>query len=116
VIAIPSATGDEIRRIVNVCLDTGIEFKIIPSMREMIEGHARVTQVRDVQIEDLLGRETVDLPLDGRNPDLEGRTVMVTGGAGSIGSELARQIARLQPARLSCWTRRRARSTSSTTS
>jgi len=83
-----------------VCLDTGIEFKIIPSMREMIEGHARVTQVRDVQIEDLLGRETVDLPLDGRNPDLEGRTVMVTGGAGSIGSELARQIARLQPARL----------------
>ncbi len=100
VIAIPSATGDEIRRIVNVCLDTGIEFKIIPSVREMIEGHARVTQVRDVQIEDLLGRETVDLPLDGRNPDLEGRTVMVTGGAGSIGSELARQIARLQPARL----------------
>lgn len=100
VIAIPSATRDEMRRIVDACLGSGIELKIVPSMRELIQEEARVTELRSVQIEDLLGRETVDLPLEGPHTDLEGRTVLVTGGAGSIGSELARQVARFRPSRL----------------
>jgi FlaA1/EpsC-like NDP-sugar epimerase len=99
VIAIPSAGRDEMQRIVDLCMATDIELKIVPSMREMADGHTRVTELRDVQIEDLLGRETVELPAQAQS-DLRGRTVLVTGGAGSIGSELARQIARLGPARL----------------
>lgn len=100
VIAIPSVAREEMRRIVDACLSTGIELKIVPSMRELVEEQARVTELRDVQIEDLLGRDSVDLSLEGPHTDLEGRTVLVTGGAGSIGSELARQIARFRPARL----------------
>jgi FlaA1/EpsC-like NDP-sugar epimerase len=100
VIAIPSATREEMRRIVDACLNTGIEFKIVPSMRELIQGKARVTELRSVQIEDLLGRETVEFALEGPLTGIQGRTVMVTGGAGSIGSELARQIARFGPSRL----------------
>ncbi|HEY0038336.1 MAG TPA: nucleoside-diphosphate sugar epimerase/dehydratase [Longimicrobium sp.] len=100
VIAIPSATRGEIRTIVDACLATGVEFKIVPSMREMLNGDARLTELRDVQIEDLLGRETVELSMDGPQIDLQGSTVLVTGGAGSIGSELARQVARFRPSRL----------------
>jgi FlaA1/EpsC-like NDP-sugar epimerase len=100
VIAIPSATRDEMRRIVDACLGTGIEFKIVPSMRELIQGNARVTELRSVQIEDLLGRETVEFAMEGPLTGMQGRTVLVTGGAGSIGSELARQIARFSPSRL----------------
>jgi FlaA1/EpsC-like NDP-sugar epimerase len=100
VIAIPSATREEMRKIVEECLAAGVEFKIVPSIREMLDGRARLGQLRNVQIEDLLGREAVDLGVDGPRRDLEGRTVLVTGGAGSIGSELARQIAAFAPARL----------------
>ena len=100
VIAIPSATRDQMRAIVDACLATGIEFKIVPSMREMLDGRARMGELRDVQIEDLLGREAIELDMEGPLGDLEGRTVLVTGGAGSIGSELARQVARYAPARL----------------
>ena len=100
VIAIPSATRDEMRQIVDACMETGVEFKIVPSMREMIQGEARLTELRSVQIEDLLGRETVELPMEGLQTDLQGHTILVTGGAGSIGSELARQIARFRPSRL----------------
>jgi FlaA1/EpsC-like NDP-sugar epimerase len=100
VIAIPSASRDDMRRLVDRCLQTGVDFKIVPSMREMLEGRARVNQLRDVQIEDLLGREAVDLSIDPTGGGLRGRTVLVTGGAGSIGSELARQIAVFRPARL----------------
>ena len=100
VIAIPSATREEMRKIVEECLAAGVEFKIVPSIREMLDGRARLGQLRPVQIEDLLGREAVDLGIDGPRRDLEGRTVLVTGGAGSIGSELARQIAAFAPARL----------------
>jgi FlaA1/EpsC-like NDP-sugar epimerase len=100
VIAIPSATREEMRKIVEECLAAGIDFKIVPSIREMLDGRARLGQLRNVQIEDLLGREAVDLGIDGPRSDLEGRTVLVTGGAGSIGSELARQIAGFAPSRL----------------
>ena len=100
VIAIPSATREQMQGIVQACLATGIDFKIVPSMREMLDGRARVGELRDVQIEDLLGREAIELELEGPRGDLQGRTVLVTGGAGSIGSELARQVARIGPRRL----------------
>ena len=100
VIAIPSATREQMRTIVESCMATGVDFKIVPSIRELLDGRARLGQLRNVQIEDLLGREAVDLGLDGPRSDLEGRVVLVTGGAGSIGSELARQIAGFNPARL----------------
>jgi FlaA1/EpsC-like NDP-sugar epimerase len=100
VIAIPSASRPEMRRIVDACLRTGKDFKIVPSMREMLDGRARVGELRKVQIEDLLGRETIELEMDGPSRDISGRTVLVTGGAGSIGSELARQAARFGPRRL----------------
>jgi FlaA1/EpsC-like NDP-sugar epimerase len=100
VIAIPSATRAEMRQIVDACLRTGIEFKIVPSMRELLDGRARMGQLRNVQIEDLLGREVVRLTGQGPAADIRDSTVLVTGGAGSIGSELARQLARLNPRKL----------------
>ena len=100
VIAIPSATRQEMRDIVEACLETGVDFKIVPSMRELLDGRARLGELRKVQIEDLLGRDAIDLGVEGPRGDLEGRTVMVTGGAGSIGSELARQVAGFAPRRL----------------
>jgi FlaA1/EpsC-like NDP-sugar epimerase len=100
VIAIPSATRDEMRAIVDACLSTGVDIKIVPSMRELVAGRAREGELRDVQIEDLLGREAVELPAGTNRADLRGRTVLVTGGAGSIGSELARQVAAFGPAAL----------------
>ena len=100
VIAIPSATRQEMRAIVEACLQTGVDFKIVPSMRELLDGRARLGELRKVQIEDLLGRDAIDLGVEGPRGDLEGRTVMVTGGAGSIGSELARQVAGFSPRRL----------------
>jgi FlaA1/EpsC-like NDP-sugar epimerase len=100
VIAIPSATRGEMRDIVEACLETGVDFKIVPSVRELLDGRARLGELRKVQIEDLLGRDTIDLGVEGPRGDLEGRTVMVTGGAGSIGSELARQVAGFGPRRL----------------
>jgi FlaA1/EpsC-like NDP-sugar epimerase len=97
VIAIPSAQREEMRAIVDACLATGLEFKIIPSLGELLDGRARMNELRDVQIEDLLGRDAVDLSMEGPRNDLYERSVLVTGGAGSIGSELARQVARFEP-------------------
>lgn len=100
VIAVPSATGEQIRRIVDLCTNTGLEFKILPSLEELLDGRAHIAQLRDVQIDDLLGREPIHLDLAPVRCSLERRTALVTGGAGSIGSELARQIAGFGPCRL----------------
>ena len=100
VIAIRSATSEQMRRIVERCRATGTEFKIIPSLQDLFDGRAGIGQLREVEIEDLLGREPVHLDLERMRGDLEGRTVLITGAGGSIGSELARQIARFSPARL----------------
>jgi FlaA1/EpsC-like NDP-sugar epimerase len=100
VIAIRSATADQMRRIVQRCTATGTEFKIIPSLQDLLDGRAGIGQLREVEIEDLLGREPVHLDLAQVREDLEGRTVLITGAGGSIGSELARQIARFRPGRL----------------
>src|SRR5207244_4372595 len=71
----------------------GVEFKIIPSIDDLLKKRATIDQLRDVAIEDLLGRDPVHLNLEQIKQDLAGKSILVTGGAGSIGSELARQIA-----------------------
>ncbi|HWO57063.1 MAG TPA: nucleoside-diphosphate sugar epimerase/dehydratase [bacterium] len=96
-IAIPSATGDQMRRIVAACSQTGVPFRTAPSLREMIEGHASVRQMRAVKVEDILRRAPIDTAPVQVAEWLQGRSVMVTGGAGSIGSELVRRILRFAP-------------------
>jgi FlaA1/EpsC-like NDP-sugar epimerase len=100
VIAVPSASRSQMQRLVDLCVRTAIQFKIVPSLRELFNGETRIGQLRSVDIEDLLGRDSVDLDLGQVEDDLEGNTVLITGGAGSIGSELARQVAAYGPARL----------------
>ena len=100
VLAIASASRDATRRIAHRCTGLGLELKLIPSFRELIDGKARLDQLRTVQPEDLLGRAPVHLDLARVRSDLEDAVVLVTGGAGSIGAELARQVAEFRPARL----------------
>ncbi|HEY9515152.1 MAG TPA: nucleoside-diphosphate sugar epimerase/dehydratase [Gemmatimonadaceae bacterium] len=100
VIAIPRAAPAELREIVDVCLAAKIEFKRLPSMREMLDGSARRGELADVELEHLLVREPVAFDPELVANDLRGSVVLITGGAGSVGSELARQIARVGPTRL----------------
>ncbi len=100
VIAIRGVTGAQTRRIVERCRETSVEFKIIPSIDDLLNKRATIGELRDVAIEDLLGRDPVQLNLEQIKRDLAGKSILVTGGAGSIGSELARQIASYGPARL----------------
>jgi FlaA1/EpsC-like NDP-sugar epimerase len=95
-IAIPSASGNEVRRIVELCKKAKVTFKITPSLVELIDGNVSLAQLRDVQIEDLLGRKVVETDLD-EIQEFAGKTVLVTGAGGSIGSELARQITSFNP-------------------
>ena len=97
-IAIPSATGAQMTRILERCHAAGVECKTIPGLGEVIEGRGLVGQIREVAVEDLLGRNPVRLEEDQIRGTLEGKVVLVTGAAGSIGSELCRQIARFNPA------------------
>ncbi|HVN92792.1 MAG TPA: nucleoside-diphosphate sugar epimerase/dehydratase [Terracidiphilus sp.] len=97
-IAIPSATGHEMTRILELCQATGVEFKTVPGLDEVIEGRGLAGQIRQVAVEDLLGRTPVHLEETLIKSSLEGKIVLVTGAAGSIGSELCRQIARFHPA------------------
>ena len=93
IIAVPSAPPSEMRRIVECCESTGLPFKVLPGIAQVLAGDVRINQLRDVRIEDLLGREPVQLTLPELAADLRGRRVLITGAAGSIGSELARQVA-----------------------
>jgi len=97
-IAIPSASGTEMTRILSVCHAAAVECQTVPGLGDMIEGAGLATQIRDVAVEDLLGRTPVHLEEGRIRGTIEGRVVMVTGAAGSIGSELCRQIARFRPA------------------
>jgi FlaA1/EpsC-like NDP-sugar epimerase len=99
-IAIPSATGAEMTRILKHCHAAKAECKTVPGLGEIIEGHALAGQIREVAVEDLLGRTPVQLDEGQIRRQLEGKTVLVTGAAGSIGSELCRQIARFRPAKI----------------
>jgi FlaA1/EpsC-like NDP-sugar epimerase len=94
IIAIPSAAGETRQSIVNACRDAGIPVKTLPAVHELITGDLHLArQLREVQVEDVLGREAVELDLASIASYLNGETVLVTGAGGSIGSELCRQIA-----------------------
>ena len=100
IIAIPSASKKDINDIYNECMKTDCRVKILPSVSELIDESVIIQKVRDVNIEDLLGREPVKLDCDEIFSYLQGQIVLVTGGGGSIGSELCRQIAGYNPAHL----------------
>jgi FlaA1/EpsC-like NDP-sugar epimerase len=100
VIAIPSAPGSVIRRIVRAAADAGLKTRTLPPLSDVLSGRASPSSLRDVQIEDLLRREPIRTDLAAVRNLSKGRTVLVTGAGGSIGSELCRQLARLEPARL----------------
>ena len=99
-IAIPSASGTQMRRIVKLLKSSGIPFKTVPSYGELIDGRVSVKAIRDVAYRDLLGREVVKLDEEGIGACVQDRCILVTGAGGSIGSELCRQICRFQPAKL----------------
>ena len=100
IISIPSATQKELRRIIEVCSGTKLKFQSLPSVGDLIDGKVTVSQIRPVDIEDLLGRETVELDTDAIGRFLHDRRVLITGAGGSIGSEMCRQVCRYTPSRL----------------
>ncbi len=97
-IAIPSATGDEMSRILEVCSAAGVEYKTVPSLIDKMDVSGLAGQIRAVDVEDLLGRTPIRLETGAISSTIEDKVVMVTGAAGSIGSELCRQIAIFRPA------------------
>lgn len=101
-IAIPSATPAEMRRMVELCNEAGVAFRTVPAMAELIAGRVALHQVREVSLADLLGRIPVDLDLESVREHIRDRVVMVTGAAGSIGSELCRQVRTYKPKLLIC--------------
>lgn len=99
-IALPSASVKDRSEIINICKDTHCKMKILPSISQMLTGNISVSKLKDVEIEDLLGREPIKVDLGQITPYVHNKVVMVTGGGGSIGSELCRQIATHQPKQL----------------
>ncbi len=100
VIAIPTLRSDEMRRVVELCEHCPVPFRTLPDLRELGERQGLLSELRDVSIEDLLGREAVSLDWRAINHELAGKRVLVSGGGGSIGAELCRQLARLEPSML----------------
>jgi FlaA1/EpsC-like NDP-sugar epimerase len=97
IIAIPSASGRTVREVVRLCEDAARSFMIVPGVWEIIRGDVTISQIREVQLDDLLGRETVLLDDAEMSGYVEGRSVLVTGAGGSIGAELVRQVASFGP-------------------
>jgi FlaA1/EpsC-like NDP-sugar epimerase len=100
IIAMPSATHKERKRAVDLCNGAGISVLTMPAMSDIVSGKVSVSAIRPIELDDLLGRDPVELDDAGLHAFLDGRTVLVTGAGGSIGSELCRQIARFAPARI----------------
>lgn len=100
IIAIPSASSNTMQRIVNLCEETKVPFRTLPSLKDLASGHVSINSLRKVSIEDLLGREAVVLNRDQISNEIKDKTVLVSGGGGSIGSELCRQIAVFLPKKL----------------
>jgi FlaA1/EpsC-like NDP-sugar epimerase len=97
-IAVPTATGMQMRRIVDYAKKSGARIKTIPALAQLLDGRVHVSQLRNVNIEDLLGRDPVQLDGEAISIIMSGQVVMVTGAGGSIGSEICRQVCRFQPA------------------
>lgn len=100
IFAIPTASRSDTRQIIELCQKTGCKLQMLPGIYQLASGQISVKQIRDVQVEDLLGRDKVQTNLSEIGAYIHGKTVLVTGGGGSIGSELCRQIACQQPSRL----------------
>lgn len=100
IIAMPSASHQSRRRALEICRQAGVQALTVPSYQDLISGKVTVSQVRNVELDDLLGRDPVLLDEGGLSEWIRGRSILVTGAGGSIGAELCRQIARFEPARL----------------
>jgi FlaA1/EpsC-like NDP-sugar epimerase len=101
-IAVPSATGSQMRNIVEWCKKTKLHYRTVPGLMELVAGQITLQQLREVTLEDLLGRDPVQMNLDAVRHQLENKVVMITGAAGSIGSELCRQVLGYGPTALIC--------------
>lgn len=99
-IAMPSVPKYKQKPILNICYGTGCKVKTLPGIYQLVNGEVSVSKLKEVEIEDLLGRDTIDVDMDEIKESIEGKTVLVTGGGGSIGSELCRQIASYNPREL----------------
>ena len=99
-IAIPSASAKERKAIIEICRETGCQVKILPGIYQLINGEVSIAKLRNVEIEDLLGRDPIRVNLDEIMGYVSGKVVLVTGGGGSIGSELCRQVASHNPKQL----------------
>ena len=100
IVALPSATAEEKRDILNICKDTGCELKNLPGVYQFLTGEVKVSALRDVAVEELLGRDPIKVNMEEIHEFINGKKVMVTGGGGSIGSGLCREIASYDPKQL----------------
>lgn len=100
VIAIPSLHPRELENILNLCRKTGVKVSTMPKYEDVIQGHLSVSKLREIEIADLLGRKEVVLNRDSLVNNIQGKTIMVTGAGGSIGSEICRQLAKFNPERI----------------
>ncbi|MCG7912554.1 MAG: polysaccharide biosynthesis protein [Candidatus Thiodiazotropha weberae] len=99
-LAIPSASSSQMRRVVEFCESAGVPFRSVPQLNDLMSGNVQINHLRQVSIEDLLGRNPVSLDWQAIDATLAGKVILVTGAGGSIGSELCRQLATLKPAKL----------------
>ncbi len=99
-IAMPSASQRTVRHLIELCQGMNLRFRTVPALTDLIEGRVHISQIRPVDIEDLLGREPVTLDVEAIGNYLRGKVVMVTGAGGSIGSEMCRQVCRFKPNKL----------------
>ncbi|MEL0585651.1 MAG: nucleoside-diphosphate sugar epimerase/dehydratase [Candidatus Thiodiazotropha sp. (ex. Lucinoma kazani)] len=99
-LAIPSASSIQMRRVVELCEEADIPFRSVPQLNDLMSGNVQINNLRTVSIEDLLGRDPISLDWPAIDSALSGKTILITGAGGSIGSELCRQIAKLKPTRL----------------
>lgn len=100
VIAIPSVTNGKLKRVINLANDTGAKVQILPKIEDLASGKVSVKALRNVDVEDVLGRPSVELDIRAIKQDIEGETVLVTGAGGSIGSEITRQLMKFKPKKM----------------